>query len=372
MDDKNVNNVEESDIIFQTCSQPVLSSQTPNANKRSKPDSPDTLPASQRQTGRQIRRRNSVGDLRELTSKKPSVSKKSIADKVLEALSSPEVLNQVIPVLSQKISESISVLIDDKIQSSLDECVKPLTETIKQQKEIIEDHKQKLCSQFIKIQGLESALHQQATNLAQNNKEIDDLYNKIGLLEDRLEQQEQYSRRTSLRFHNITVPVDQRGRIKHPVDTDKLVLDVCNKKLGLSLSVEDISRSHVIGKVRDGKSQVIVRFLSYRVRNMVYVNKKKLKDDPDGHFITENLTPYRTNLVLKLSKLKYDGSIHTYWTADGKILAMKSESGRRRVINNFEDIGRLVRQPLETSQAESHIDEQFSNDHHENQSQEST
>ena len=30
--------------------------------------------------------------------------------------------------------------------------------------------------------------------------------------------QEQYSRRTSLRFHNVSVPVDPNGRIIHPVD----------------------------------------------------------------------------------------------------------------------------------------------------------
>ena len=127
------------------------------------------------------------------------------------------------------------------------------------------------------------------------------------------------------------------------MNTDSLVLDICNKKLGLSLSIEDISRSHVIGKVQNGKSQVIVRFLSYRVRHQVYSNKKGLKNDPDGQFITENLTPYRTNLVQKLAKLKYEGNIHTYWTSDGRIFAMKTESGRRKIINNYNDIRYLER-----------------------------
>jgi hypothetical protein len=67
-----------------------------------------------------------------------------------------------------------------------------------------------------------------------------------------VENQEQYSRRTSLRFHNIKVPVDQRGNIIHPVDTDDLVLQVCNTKLGLDISKTDIGRSHVIGKVSKG------------------------------------------------------------------------------------------------------------------------
>jgi hypothetical protein len=80
---------------------------------------------------------------------------------------------------------------------------------------------------------------------------------------------------------------------------------------------EDIGRSHVIGKHKDGKSQVIVRFLSYRVREKVYNSKKELKRHPDKIFITENLTQYRTNLVKALAELKYSRKIHAYWTTDG-------------------------------------------------------
>jgi hypothetical protein len=44
--------------------------------------------------------------------------------------------------------------------------------------------------------------------LKEHSTEVDALYNKIIELESRIEGQEQYSRRTSLRFHNIKVPVD--------------------------------------------------------------------------------------------------------------------------------------------------------------------
>jgi hypothetical protein len=71
--------------------------------------------------------------------------------------------------------------------------------------------------------------------------------------------------------------------------------------------------------VKSGKCQVIVRFLSYRTRNLVYTNKKSLRANPDGIFITENLTPYRTNLTKRLSQLKFDKQIAAYWTSDGRI-----------------------------------------------------
>ena len=88
-----VNNDSNSEIL-NTSSQPNVSI-TRSSNKRSNPDSPDALPATQKQN-----LRNSVGDLRDLdTIKKTPVSRKNTTDKVLEALTSPDVLNKIIAVL---------------------------------------------------------------------------------------------------------------------------------------------------------------------------------------------------------------------------------------------------------------------------------
>jgi hypothetical protein len=61
---------------------------------RSLPNSPNDLPATQMQEGRQIRRRNSVGDLRDGDQKttKPPVQRKNVTDKVIDALTSTDVL----------------------------------------------------------------------------------------------------------------------------------------------------------------------------------------------------------------------------------------------------------------------------------------
>jgi hypothetical protein len=77
----------------------------------------------------QIRRRNSVGDLRDLgTNKKTPVSRKNITDKVIDALISPDVLNKIIPILSEKIGETISTLIESEIQACVETHVNPLKE----------------------------------------------------------------------------------------------------------------------------------------------------------------------------------------------------------------------------------------------------
>jgi hypothetical protein len=70
----------------------------------------------------------------------------------------------------------------------------------------------------------------------------------------------------------------------------------------------------------------------------VYSNKRLLKQNEDGIFVTEKLTQFRTSLIKTLSKLKYEHKIHTYWTSDGRIFAKKTSEGRKKIINNFDDI----------------------------------
>jgi uncharacterized coiled-coil protein SlyX len=82
--------------------------------------------------------------------------------------------------------------------------------------------------QFIQINTLERTVKDQSLAIDEHGAELESLYKKMSELEIRLESQEQYSRRTSLRFHNIKVPVNERGRIIHPVSTDDLILDICN------------------------------------------------------------------------------------------------------------------------------------------------
>jgi hypothetical protein len=65
----------------------------------------------------------------------------------------------------------------------------------------------------------------------------------------------------------------------------------------LVLHLNDIGRSHPIGQTRDGKISIIVRFLTYRQRAMVFSNKKKLKGNKDKIFICENLTKHQMHVV---------------------------------------------------------------------------
>ena len=115
------------------------------------------------------------------------------------------------------------LLIKPKIAKIVDECMQPHLETIQHNKDAL--------------------ILQEIQNKNQNDQ-ISSMKNKISNLEKRLEEQEQYSRRTSLRFSNVRVPTNGNNVVKTPIDTDSLVLGICKNQLGVKLNLTDIGRSH--------------------------------------------------------------------------------------------------------------------------------
>ena len=105
------------------------------------------------------------------------------------------------------------------------------------------------------IESQNAIIHNQEIEIGRLNDKI----LQLGDLESRVEEQEQYSRRTSLRFNNVQVPLDH-GKVILPINTDDLVLKVCRENLKLEgIGIEDIGRSHEIGVMVGGKISIIVR-----------------------------------------------------------------------------------------------------------------
>jgi hypothetical protein len=79
----------------------------------------------------------------------------------------------------------------------------------------------------------------------------------------------------------------------------------------MDIYIHHIGRSHPIGEAKDGKISIIVRFLTYRQRHMVFSNNRKLKGNKDKMFIAENLTIYRYDLLRQLNGMKKINKVHT-------------------------------------------------------------
>ena len=128
---------------------------------------------------------------------------------------------------------------------------------------------------------------------------------------------EQKSRNINLLIHGIEEADEE--------NTDQLCLDVIKNSVGVDISMNDIERTHRIGVkrkqtvTRNSKPKhrpLIVRFASMRTRMEVFRNKKALKGK--SFSITESLTAYRYNLLLK-AKAKF--SLQNCWTSEWRILA---------------------------------------------------
>lgn len=136
---------------------------------------------------------------------------------------------------------------------------------------------------------------------------------KINALEEqnrnfckRLDQMEQYSRRNNLRIFGLP---EVRGE-----NTDIVIAEFFHNKLSLTLPTTAIDRSHRIGKEGKGPRAVIVKFCSYRDRQLVFLRKKQLKGT--SFVITEDLTVQR--LLLKRKAIEKFGS-RNVWTTDGRV-----------------------------------------------------
>ena len=126
-----------------------------------------------------------------------------------------------------------------------------------------------------------------------------------------------------------------------PINTDQQVLDICNRNLKQPISIEDIGRSHPIVETKNGKIYGIARFLSYRKRQLVYGNKRALKDNPNKTFIAENLIKNRYGIINQVGELKYQSKIHALWTHDGTILMKQTQSSRIIPVRSQDDISKL-------------------------------
>ncbi|OWF36741.1 hypothetical protein KP79_PYT25993 [Mizuhopecten yessoensis] len=141
----------------------------------------------------------------------------------------------------------------------------------------------------------------------------------------KLDDLEQYSRRPLVRISGI--PESQHE------NSTALVLDVIDKA-GISVSAEDIERTHRVGnpvKTRSKPRQIIMRLRSYEAKRTFLKSSKKFRDCPATKSVSvnEDLTKHRDKLAFHCRKLVKNpsSSVVQTWTWDGKVM-VKDKSDR--------------------------------------------
>lgn len=159
-------------------------------------------------------------------------------------------------------------------------------------------------------------------------KENESLKTRVALLEAKSDAAEQYSRRNSLRITGVPENATE--------NTDTYVVELA-RALEADVSTDDIERSHRVGKPRSfGRPRdIIVKFVSYRVRRKVYGARTKTKDKGyRGVYINEDLTKPRSRLLLKARKMVKLGQLAGAWSSDGTILVRDPRDTKHRIASD--------------------------------------
>ena len=170
----------------------------------------------------------------------------------------------------------------------------------------------------------------------------DDLSSHITDLEAKIDDLEQYSRRNCLILNGCQEKQAESQPVIHDQDvneqkdqeednTDEIVLDVFRNIMDMRISIDEIERTHRLGRKaiinssREDKSPksgrpIIIKFSTYRKRQEIFSNKKKLKGS--GLVLTENLTKTRMHLLAKAKEIV---GVKNCWTVDGRIVAIRRD-----------------------------------------------
>ena len=170
------------------------------------------------------------------------------------------------------------------------------------------------------------------------NKKADDIVSleyRVNILENKLDDLEQYGRRASVRMFNVPQLPGQ--------SCTGAALHIINDVLEVPMGEDDIERCHYLGKANaKGFRPLIVKFKSYKSKAAVFTAKKKLKNNPGKIFISEDLTKKNHEIVQKLVQLRKDTSIDSFWTNDGKINVKVYEMSLPARVGSISDVDQLL------------------------------
>ena len=174
------------------------------------------------------------------------------------------------------------------------------------------------------------------------HQDSDDLSSHITDLEAKLDNLEQYSRRicliltgcqekqakSQLDTHDRDV-IEQKDQEEE--NTDEIVLDVFRNIMGMRISIDEVAKTHRLGRTANINSTredrlhksgrpILVKFSTYRKRQEIFSNKKKLKGF--DIVLTENLTKTRMHILTKAREIV---GVKNCWTVHGRIVSIRRD-----------------------------------------------
>lgn len=179
------------------------------------------------------------------------------------------------------------------------------------------------------VDGVVSGLREQIQSISEENmalrRENESLKTRVQKLESAADNAEQYSRRNCLRISGIRENANE--------NTDELILDM-TRSMNVDLSLQEIDRSHRVGKPNAAKPRdIIVKLSTFRAREKLYKARRQLKDTGHaGVYINEDLTKFRSGLLYSGRKLVKARRIWGAWSSNGTILLKDNDNVVHRIV----------------------------------------
>ncbi len=246
-------------------------------------------------------------------------------------------------------------------QKCINEAVAPIMSSLSEQKSLLLSHSAKLEDLMQTNENFKrqlGALDDRVKVVEHLKADVDALREKSLRAESALEELQQYGRRNALRISNVPISditVIKKGN-KEVKDTLSYALNLFSNVLHIEVSPNAVSRSHLVGKIdkEKGLCQIIIKFVRYSTRDMIYRAKSKLKAFDNGErpniFICEDLTATRFTIIQGLLRFRKSGKVHSYWTQDGRIYYLLKGSdvvySVKNYINSCINVDQLLLSPV--------------------------
>ena len=283
----------------------------------------------------------------EPTLSEPKSKSVPFSDLILHAFEDDNFVSSFKPVIQTMMTTVVTEVVNEVVQNAVKTSVKQLKEDVID--ELIDANKSlqtTLSKQMELIDTQKSLIDKQALELNERNETVSDLQAQVKFLQTEVDRVsldmnhlEQYGRRNSLRISNFAYDKDKN--MSEPVLTADVVGFLNDKVLPETSKIltSDVERCHPVGLPNTkGYRQILIKFTSYQIKQLVYSNKKSLKNNLNGTFISEDLTRFNHNLVKSLSGLKKDKKINSYWTMNGRIFVKKDADDDPCKILTHDDI----------------------------------
>lgn len=242
------------------------------------------------------------------------------------------------------------------LETSVDEGKASISDVIIMLNEAKEDRKRlenelgkslNLCHEKIEenmkvLQSQNMTMEEYFKKIEQLNEENKTLKAKVISLEEKLEDNEQYSRLNCVEIRGV--PMEKNENIIETVKKVGMALD-------MQIKEEMVDACHRLRNKKDGSPPTIIVKFVRRLDKQILLQKRRVKrtlstaqmgyPTSSPVYINESLTFLRVKIHAAAREIKKEKNYKFLWVRDGKVLLRKEENSPVIVLTKLEDINKL-------------------------------